>query len=68
MSPTTYSKYTPRKKIKIWGKKHYGTYEKDGSILTTLKSLIKIWLWFFREDFHIKIYYLMLHHILSHYG
>ncbi len=22
---------------------------------------------FLREDFHIKVYYLMLHHILSHY-
>lgn len=37
------------------------------SILTSQKSLIKVWLWFLRKDFQIKYYYFMLHHILSPY-
>jgi len=44
-----------------------GIYENMAKFLTIQKSLIKIWLGFLREDYHIKFYYLMLHHILSHY-
>jgi len=55
--------------FEIWTKKN--NYVKDlwkyGSILTIQKSLSKIWLWFLKEDFHIKFYYLMSHHIWSHY-
>jgi hypothetical protein len=36
-------------------------------ILTIQKFLIKNWLGFLKEDYHMKVYYLMLHHILSHY-
>jgi hypothetical protein len=67
--PTYFNIYTSRKKN--WNLKKRNNYVKDlwkyGSILTIQKSLIKIWLWFLKEDFHIKVYYLMLHHILSHY-
>jgi hypothetical protein len=61
--------YTSRKKKLKFEKKN--NYAKDlwnyGSILIIQKSLIKIWLWFLREDFHTKVYYLMLNHILNHY-
>jgi hypothetical protein len=61
--------YTPFEKK--WNLKKKNNYVKDlwkyDSILTIQKSLIKIWLWFLREDFHMKSYYLILHHILSHY-
>jgi hypothetical protein len=36
---------------------------KYGSILAIQKTLVKIWLQFFKDDFHIHIYYFMLHHI-----
>jgi len=61
--------YTFREKKLKFKKKN--NYVKDlweyGSILTIQKSLIKVWLWFLREDFHLKAYYLLLHHILSPY-
>jgi len=37
-----------------------GIYENMAQILTIQKSLIKFWLRFLKEDFHIKVYYLML--------
>jgi hypothetical protein len=36
-------------------------------ILAIQKSLVRIWLQFLKEEFHIKIYYFMFHNILSHY-
>jgi hypothetical protein len=55
-------------KIKIWETNNYvKDLWKYGSISTIQKSLIRIWLWFLREVFHIKTYYLKLRHILSHY-
>jgi hypothetical protein len=56
------------KKIEIWEKNNYvKDLWKYGSFFTIQNYLIKIWSWFLREDFHIKVYHLMLHHILSHY-
>jgi hypothetical protein len=40
---------------------------KYGSILTIQKSLVGVRLSFLNENFHINIYYCMLHHILSCY-
>jgi hypothetical protein len=40
---------------------------KYGSILAIQKSLFTIWLWFWKESSHIKLYYFMLYHILNHY-
>jgi hypothetical protein len=34
--------------------------------LAIKKSLVRIWLGFFKEGFHRKFYYLMLYHILNH--
>jgi hypothetical protein len=33
---------------------------KYGSILTIQKSLIKVWLWFLKQEFHMKVYYWVL--------
>jgi hypothetical protein len=40
---------------------------KYGPILVIHKSLARNWLWFLREELHIKVYYFMPYHILRHY-
>jgi hypothetical protein len=48
--------YTSRIFFEIKKKKNYvKELWKYGSILTVQKSLSKVWLWFFKENFHIKI-------------
>jgi hypothetical protein len=54
----------PKKKIEN-GVKQLTNLWKYDSILIIQKSLVKIWLQILKKDFHINIYYFMLHHISS---
>lgn len=56
-----------KKKIKIEEKQQFYGLMKIWLNFDHLKSLIRIFLWFWREEFHINIYYFVKHHILSHY-
>jgi hypothetical protein len=49
--------------IDFW-KAYVKDWWKYGSILIIQKWLIRIWLGFFKEGFHIKVYCLMIHHTL----